>query len=263
MNAAFFHRYKSLITTFVCLLIFMAYALCSNGVIDEGDAINHYLISRFAFDHPRLLLDLWGKPLFTLLTAPFAAFGFKGVLIFNVLAGTTTAYITYRSAKKMKLTNAFLVIPVVLFCPVFFRSILAGHTEVLCALIFISSVYLMQNKRYASAALLASLLPFSRPEGYIILAFFAIAFLLKKRMRYLPLLCTGFLIYTLIGWFHYGDILWILHKSPYDFGNDLYGHGDPWHFIRSYRGIVGNPIVFIMCLGILMLIANPFIHDRS
>lgn len=41
---------------------------------------------------------IWGKPVFTLLAAPFAYWGFTGIKLFNVALATATLWLTYRSA---------------------------------------------------------------------------------------------------------------------------------------------------------------------
>lgn len=57
---------------------------CSSHVVsDVGDGVFHYLAAHLAFAHPRLLLDAWCKPLFTLLAAPLASSGFAGMVLFQ------------------------------------------------------------------------------------------------------------------------------------------------------------------------------------
>jgi len=150
-----------------------------------------------------------------------------------------------------------------LFSPVYFRSVLAGHTEILCSLGFVFTAYMSLKKKYSIASIVASFLPFIRPEGYIILFCVAIAIIRLSQYRNIPLLFVGFFTYSLIGYFHFNDILWVFNESPYTYENGIYGHGDLWHFIRSYRGIVGNPIVFILCTGILYFLASPFLKKHK
>ena len=83
---------------------YAVFALLSEGTHGGADDISHFRRSRYAFQHPEFFLYHWGKPFFTALTAPFAQLGFEGVRIFNVLAGTLTAYFTYRTARELNMT---------------------------------------------------------------------------------------------------------------------------------------------------------------
>src|ERR1700751_4484090 len=69
----------------VLFIYFSTLAYLSKGSHGGGDCYAHYKIAHYAFKYPRLFLDLWGKPVFTLLSSPFAQFGFIGIKIFNIL----------------------------------------------------------------------------------------------------------------------------------------------------------------------------------
>ena len=75
-------------------------AIFTNGTGDAGDSVQHYLFSKSAFKHPELFLDHWAKPIFVLLSAPFAQLGFVGMKIFNCL-------IIFGSLKGCYLCNIF------------------------------------------------------------------------------------------------------------------------------------------------------------
>jgi len=79
MNRSFF--------PFLILLAFglmITFSHCiSEGILESGDAISHYQLSRYSWKYPLHLLDHWGKPLFTLLSSPFAQLGFNGYLAFG------------------------------------------------------------------------------------------------------------------------------------------------------------------------------------
>ena len=63
----------------------------STGILESGDGIQHYQIARYAWQHHELFLHSWGKPLFTLLSSPFAQLGIWGMTIFNALCFVATA----------------------------------------------------------------------------------------------------------------------------------------------------------------------------
>ncbi|MFN7690454.1 MAG: hypothetical protein ACK5QU_05180, partial [Bacteroidota bacterium] len=74
-----------------CFFVMLCLILMSQGTYDPGDGVQHYLIAKYALHHPHLLLDHWGKPIYTLLCMPFAQFGFIGSNIFHLLCNTFTA----------------------------------------------------------------------------------------------------------------------------------------------------------------------------
>ena len=89
-------------------LLFLLVLFTFEGTGDAGDSIHHYLYARYAPYHPELFFDHWAKPLYVLLAAPFAAFGFEGVKGMNILASIGTAYFVFRSAQKLNLPGAWM-----------------------------------------------------------------------------------------------------------------------------------------------------------
>ncbi|MFM7234372.1 MAG: hypothetical protein ACKOZM_07250, partial [Flavobacteriales bacterium] len=56
----------------------------SEGFNGGADSITHYQISKYSWLHDYLLMDQWGKPVFTILFSPIAQFGFKAVVLANI-----------------------------------------------------------------------------------------------------------------------------------------------------------------------------------
>ena len=92
------------------LIALAAYAVCAallavlgGSTFDDGDSLLHYAFARHAFAHPENLLDLWAKPVFTTLAAPFAALlDFAGMRLFNILCGLLSVWLVYRSARNSR-----------------------------------------------------------------------------------------------------------------------------------------------------------------
>ena len=64
-------------------LLYLCIVLLSTGVYGDADSYTHFQIAKYAFKYPYLLLNLWGKPVFTLLAAPFAPPDILGQSIAN------------------------------------------------------------------------------------------------------------------------------------------------------------------------------------
>lgn len=221
-----------------------------NTTGDNGDSVMHYLFSHYSFSHPENFLDHWAKPLFVLLSSPFAYFGFKGMIIFNVLCTSLTALFTYYIARNLQLRSALLIFPFFLGAPLFFQLIFSGLTEYLFALITVIGIYLIQKDKLISAIILISFLPMVRSEGLIVIGVFGIYLLLEKHLKLMILLLTGQLTYTLIGAIYHQDLLWVMNDIPYTNVGSPYGHGGPFDFIFKLMFVIEKPIMLLLTLGI-------------
>jgi hypothetical protein len=238
----------------ICFIGVTMLILLSKGTYDPGDGVQHYLIAKYALKHPLLLLDHWGKPIYTLLCMPFAQIGFVGSNIYNLICNTSTSFLAYEIAKKMGIKNAWLAFILVFFSPLFFITTFSGLTEPTFALILTASVLLMLNAKYTFGALLISFLPFARTEGFFILPLFALFLILHKQWK--AAILTGFatVLYSLIGLFVLNDVLWIFHQNPYKGAIDIYGKGPLMHFVAANDRLFGLPLVILFIVGCISLI---------
>lgn len=237
--------------TFVVLL---TGALLANGVHDPGDGVMHHLIARYSFQHPWLFLHHWGKPFYTLLSSPFAQFGYNGSVVFNLACHMATGWLTWKTAERLKIPFATFAAPLAIFAPVALPVAISGLTEPLFALVLISGVYAVTISRPMAAAILISFLPFVRTEGFFLAPLFGLVFLLRKDFISFLLLGTGTVIYSAIGYFHFGDLLWIVHQNPYKGAENIYGHGSLFHFIGLSEFIWGWALTLLLILGTVALI---------
>ena len=250
-------KYKGEIGAVLFFLISATVCFLSDTTFDTGDSITHYLISRKAFSHPEFLLHHWGKPLFTLLSMPFAQFGFKGIELYNCLISAWAAYFAFLTAEKLKWRYAWMVYPLMLFAPKFFQGQLSGLTEPMFALFLIAGLYFVLQERLAMAFVLISFSPFVRTEGFIILIIYGVYALVDRRWKRVPWLFTGLVIYSLIGFFYYGDLLWVFHENPYagsDVGETNYGHGTLDHYVVQLMYVLGVPFYVLLLLGCVFFV---------
>jgi hypothetical protein len=233
------------------LLILAVVALLSDGIYDTGDGILHYQIARWSWHHPELFLHHWGKPVFTLLASPFAQFGYKGAVFFNLLCHAGTAWVTWRIAVRLKCDHAVIAPILVLAAPISWGVWQSGLTEPLFALTLMSGIYFIVAGRYSNGALLLSLLPFVRTEGFLLLPLFAIYFLIRREFVAASLLCAGTIIYSVIGGiFVYNDFLWVVHGNPYK-GESNYGHGELLYFVARNEFLFGWILSALIAAGLI------------
>lgn len=254
MNSFSFKQFLSsrwFIVLLLSAVTLICYAFALQFEIFEGSSDNfiHYRVSRYAFKYPGLFLDHWGKPIFTLLSSPFAQFGFKGFIFFNIICGVLASFFTWKVAEKLKLSYAWSAMVVVLTMPIYYIMMVSVMTEILFSLVLILSIYFILQERYILAAILFSSLFLIRTEGYILYPFVAFVFAIKRQWLAIPFLGFFFLIYSVIGLFYFGDFLWLINQIPYGDTSELYGTGELLFFVKQYKFIFGKWAAIFLVIG--------------
>jgi hypothetical protein len=144
-----------------------------------------------------------------------------------------------------------------LFSPVFLDNIISSLTEPLSALLVTLSLFLLVNKRYSLAALLAGFLPFARSEGFIILGVILVFLLLKKEFRSISYILIGSTFFNTLGWIIEGEPFWIITKNPYiSFalsGVNVCGSGGFSHFLYAGHYTFGQVTCILLVVATLFL----------
>jgi hypothetical protein len=247
-------RYLPALSLFLTALILLLVKGLSSGADGETDSITHYQIARYAFKYPALFLDTWGKPLFTLLSSPFAQFGYSGALMFNLLCGLLTGWVLYLTAKSMGYRQAWAAIIFTIFIPGYIFILYTSLTEILFSLVLATAILFFQQKRYILSAVVISLIPLARTEGLMYIALFIPALVWMKQYRALPFLFAGFLAFSVAGIPLYGDFFWFFTRMPYGSGGSaLYGSGSFWFYISHFDYTINNPMLILMVTGLLAM----------
>ncbi len=246
----------ALLTVFVLIQVFLL--LLSDSVYGfyGADNVAHYQIARFSFRYPELFLDLWGKPVFTTLLAPFAQLGFKAAKGFNIMISVFTLLLSAKISKRLFQVNSFFIVALIAFAPVYFMLSISCLTEILFSFVLVSAVYLFILNRHLLAAVVLSFLPFVRSEGVVILPVFAVVWYLSRNSRFIPFLFFGAIFYSITGYFVFDDFLWIIHKQPYSLGESIYGSGSLFHFVKHSHSIFGIPLLIFIVTGLILWIAG-------
>ncbi|MBK8500171.1 MAG: DUF2029 domain-containing protein [Flavobacteriales bacterium] len=227
----------------------------SEGILDTGDGIMHFLFARNAPQHPEVFLDPWAKPLFTFLSAPFAQLGLWGMTLFNALCFVGTAWAADGILKHSALAARWLFAPALLLMPEYGNMVQAGMTEVLFAMVAMMAARFLWEERWRQAAVLISLLPFARPEYVAVLPFFVGWLLWNRQWRALPWLLFGHGLHALAAWVVLGDPLWAIHSPSYGDASDLYGRGYLMFFVDRLNVILGPGTEWLLVLSIPLSLA--------
>lgn len=243
----------------VILIIDMAILVLSNGYSGSSYSVMHYQFARWAFTNPENLLNSWANPLFTLLAAPFALLGFKSLQLMNIILGILSGYFAYRVAKELKMKAPLLALVICSFTPVFMITFYGGTTEVMFAFVAILGTFLLIKDKFLAGALVISLLPLIRLDGLILLPVYAIYFIRWRKTKFLPLLLSASVFYSLIGMLFGKDLFWLFDGVKI-WSDSIFGHGTFYQFILRSPGFFGIPNEIFFVTG---LVAGLWLYIRE
>ena len=226
-------------------------ALISNGTGDDGDSVSHFIYSRDAFKHPKYFFVHWAKPLFVLLSAPFAQFDFVGIKLMNVGIITLTMILTYQLAQRWRIPHAWLAPLFIAAMPRIITHTLSGLTEPMFVLFLTTCVVLYQRKNYFWATVLVSFLPFVRSEGLIIFCVLVVYLAVLRLWKYIPLLAVGHAVYALAGYSTHKSLLWVFNTMSYGTLDHVYGVGKWYDFILNMPWVTGGFGYFMLIVGLI------------
>jgi hypothetical protein len=232
----------------------------------QQDGGTHFLFARDAWWNHALLVDVWGRPLFTALYAIPALLGYLPAKLLTVAVCVATAWQCWRWAEDEGMSRAELAIPFLALQPSVL--LLAGDTmtEPLFALGLVIALRLRRAGRVQGAMLLASLLPLARPEGFFVCVLWGIWTVADarvgdawwRRARTLPLLTVGVVAWWIAALLITRDPLFILHNWPHQWAptGALYGTA-PWlEYWQLRYDVVAMPLALFFALGFLSLLVR-------
>jgi len=244
-------RLKSIDIRFgwVAVIVFAAGSLACAALSDgflTADALTHYLYAKYAFREPTLLVDVWGRPLVTALYAVAASLGGRfGVRLMGLLASLACSFAAARIAAGQGARRPVLALLFTLAQPLVFLNSFAEMTELPFAALAGLAFLAYQSRRWWVAAVLASLLPLTRPEGFELLALAAVGLLVNRRFLPLLLLPLPLLMLNHAGWTLYGRTgpwwCWLPDHWPYA-RESTYPSGSLFQFL-FFLPVVVSPLI--------------------
>lgn len=219
----------------------------------------HYLHARYAWEHAAAGLSQWGKPVFSLLAAPFALLGPFGMAVFGACCAVLTCLVIIRSLPASDARWAWSV-PVLLFAmPVVPGTVAAGLTEPLFGLWSVMIVAALFHGRTRTALVLASFLPFVRPEHVVLQPFVVLWVARAGRWRQWPWGLVGVVLYSLASGVFLGRPFAFFQEHHY-LGNTIYGEGTALHFVEQLPDITGP---WVAALFAITLASLPLLWSRA
>lgn len=88
------------------LVIFLYTVFTTTNNFGGADHFQHFNLAYWGWKYPDMLFNHWGKPVYTLISSPFAQFGINGSRVFNVLIGMLTTFLTWKLARYFQFNQA-------------------------------------------------------------------------------------------------------------------------------------------------------------
>ncbi|HWN81237.1 MAG TPA: hypothetical protein VNM87_04020, partial [Candidatus Udaeobacter sp.] len=162
-------------------LLYLVESSLARGIYNDDD-IGHYLMARDAPRDPILYLNVWGRPLFTLVYSGPAQLGFDLVRRFTILVTVATAILTGLASARLKLAPW---IGAALFGSMPFVLLLSysSLTEPLAALCVAAALWAWLGDRRSVALGCLALVPLARLELSLIAVPLGLLAFLRGRGR--------------------------------------------------------------------------------
>lgn len=224
----------------------------------QQDGGNHYLMARTAWRHPEFFISVWQRPLFSVVFAVPALAGYTAARFWAVLVSTLGAALTWRTALKLGVRDAWRVIPFYLLQLALFEMWADTMTEPLFATVLAAAMLAHVSGRVMLGAVLVSFLPGARPEGPFVIAVWGVMMLVSpafgatwlKRLPKTLALGTGMAVWVLASALIAGDPLFILHHWPWSPTGAVYGTGTPWAYVSKLPEICGPVLMTPVLVGL-------------
>ena len=234
----------------------LALLALTSETLGSGDSFLHYLISRQAWSRPELFLDVWGRPVFTVVYAVPALLGLQAVRLWSVAISLVTCYATYRMAVAERSKLALMVIPLLVLQPEYLRASFDGLTELLFACLLALALWAFRRDRWLLSAALASLFSMARWEGILLILVWA--FFLWSRRRLLSFLVfVPHLLWNLFTAIYYRD--WPAVLFPLDllfrdrsFTPKTYSWTDLLYYPVNGLDLLGPALLLLAQLGLIV-----------
>lgn len=243
-------------------------AVRSHGFL-EADATTHYLFARFAFREPHYLVNVWGRPLITALYAiPAWLGGVLGVRFLSLCLALICAGVTHTVAARQNYRWPALAGIFLLAQPLMYLHSFSELTELPFATLIILAFAAYQARRFLVMAILLSLAPLGRPEGFGFVLLAAVALLAYRKWWLLPVLVVPLMIWSYTGWLvwrpdaqtHWWQ--WLIKAWPYS-PHSAYGHGHPLAYLVRMPAVV-SPFIFpAMPIGLVLALRGSLFRTHE
>jgi hypothetical protein len=244
---------------FTYFIIIAAFAVCSltAAIKSEGfletDGLTHFLFARHVFEQPQYLVDVWGRPLVTMLFALPARLGLIGVRITSLAVALGCGWIALKLAEGQGNRWPMLALVFTLGQPLLFLHSFSELTELPFALVLGGALLAYQRKQFGLMTALVAISPLARPEGFGFLILCLTGLVIHRRWWWIILLPMPLVAWSIAGHLLAGPAdqpwwKWIIQHWPYE-SNSVYGAGAIYKFVAVLPMLVGPFAIPATCIG--------------
>ena len=257
------------LTSIAILGILTLWLILTRGRWEEDES-KHFLIARYAWTDWCLLLDVWGRPGYTIPASLFAMMEhYRWVQIFSALAVYLCCMGALRGGRILNMPLPSLAAVIMIAQPIVLRVGTGAYTEPVFAACLVWGLVFWMEKRFSLSAFLFGWLALTRLEGILMLPLFIILLahsfsrcLLRRsgcegrtiasateRRAFLPILILflPLLLWAGLAALLSGNPFWLAHAVPYWLHQ--YGElgGYPGYYMRELIELLG-PVLFSLAI---------------
>jgi hypothetical protein len=216
-----------------CLAVGVAIACAYPGAYIQDPAL-HFLRARWMWSHPWMMVDVWDRPLFTVLYSlpaalPPVSAAYVAAKLSTVVITVVAAWLTWDLADGYQLGRAAWVIPLMFLQPCVFLLSAETTPEPLFAMLFALALLLYRRGKLVQSAMVASSLIIVRPEGIALAALWAVCTIRDPRagetLGKRAAVAAALLIAPAVWWYLSAqmttDWLFIVHNWPAPFSSQV------------------------------------------
>lgn len=255
-------HHAAVVALAACLSLYVL-ALVLYPSTGDQDAAIHAIYARFPLD-PSRYLSVYARPLFAVPYLLPALAGYTAMRVTSVLLCGGAAWLTYLTARRLGMRQAWLAIPVVLFQPALLPVGVDAMTEPAFAFTLAAGFLALAHGWRATAAAVLSFLPLARPEGPFVIACVALSWLPAAlgdvrrggwgdaARHWLPrflLFGLGLLVWWVGATAWTGSATFLRDTFPWQSGAHP-GRGTWYHYVERWPRIVGWSALVLWFAGL-------------
>lgn len=203
---------KALWLTLFAFVSYVVYSFFSTGFY-QHDEIGHYFNMREFWNNPNVILGNSPKTGYKLIYVVPALLGNKFLIYFNSALAALTCFITFKVAKRLGSTFAWLAFFLVALQPYWIQLSFRNYADTFSGFVLITTLYFHFEKKYILSALILSFAGIIRQEFLLLIPLYGAWHALNKRWLCFILLGIFPLINNFWGFMATGEPLYLLTSS--------------------------------------------------
>lgn len=235
-------------------VFYTVFLILQDSIVDTADGILHYQYARFATEHPENFFNHWAKPVFTFLAFLPAQAGLFGIKVLNIIMVMATAWFVMKTARALEIREWFLAGFIAVLGNSVTYVVLGGLTEPSMMLTLSAVMYAAAVGHFKLMYALLGLSLMVRPEAIVMVAFFGLFGLIKKKWKAIPYALIFPVVISISGMLVAGlEWSWIVTNQPYNPGGSVYGGGDWMHYYNRWGKVAPYITLYLALVGFILI----------